>query len=166
MFTANQKLTIGSPRLYASTRTSRAASGKRICAGQRPFPDTTAAVRSTKVGAVRDTSSVPQHHQLTHDPTTQPQRAGGPPEARPDRLLQGPPRCGACSGACGMPNWLGIDPLLRAAVGAPGPAPARRRRRRRAPPARAEGSEQNATLIYTQNDFVSHCARSCSALWG
>ena len=64
--------------------------------------------------------------------------------------------------AGGFANWLGIDPFLRAEAGAPGPMPARCQ----APPARAEGSEQNATLIYTQNDFVSHCARSCSALWG
>ena len=38
MFTANQTLTIGSPRLYALTRTSTAPSDKRICAGQGPFP--------------------------------------------------------------------------------------------------------------------------------
>lgn len=76
----------------------------------------------------------------------------------------GPPETACCRGLGGgvRESWLGIDPLLRAAAGAPGPAPARHR----APPARAEGSEQNATLIYTQNDFVSHCARSCSALWG
>ncbi|XP_043293092.1 collagen alpha-1(I) chain-like [Cervus canadensis] len=42
-----------------------------------------------------------------------------------------------------------MDPLLRAEAGAPGPTPARCQ----APPAGAEGSEQNATLIYTQNDF-------------
>lgn len=36
-FTANRKLTIGSPRLYALTRTSTAPSDQRICAGQRPF---------------------------------------------------------------------------------------------------------------------------------
>lgn len=38
MFTANQTLTIGSPRLYALTRTSTAPSDKHICAGQGPFP--------------------------------------------------------------------------------------------------------------------------------
>lgn len=38
MFTANGKLTIGSPRLYALTRTSSAPSDQRICAGQGPFP--------------------------------------------------------------------------------------------------------------------------------
>lgn len=60
-----------------------------------PFPDTTAEVGSTKVGAVRDASSFLQHHRQTHDPA--PARPG-PPEARPNRLLQGPPRWSVLQG--------------------------------------------------------------------
>lgn len=156
-FMANQTLTIGSPRLYALTRTVSAPSDRRICAGQRPFPRDHCRGQSTKVGAVRDTSSFRQHRPQTHDPAP---ASHCPPETRPNRLLQGPRR------------WRARGPRLSKLAGngaaAPscGGSPGSRARRRQAPPARAEGSEQNATLIYTQNDFVSHCARSCSALWG
>lgn len=119
-----------------------------------PLPETTAEVRSTKW--VQCETQV--HSANTSTKTmTQPQ-PHGPPETACCRGLGG----GVHESLAGFETGWVLTRFSRAAAGALGPAPARRR----APPARAEGSEQNATLIYTQNDFVSHCARSCSALWG
>ena len=124
-----------------------------------PFPDTTAEVRSTKW--VQEKTQV--HSASTRiKPMTHPPRATVLPRSAKTACCRGLGGTGLHGPAGGFANWLGIDPFLRAEAGAPGPMPARCQ----APPARAEGSEQNATLIYTQNDFVSHCARSCSALWG
>lgn len=53
-----------------------------------PFPDTTAEVRSTKVGAVRDASSFLQHHRQTHDPPP------SPSAPRPSRGSPKPPVAG------------------------------------------------------------------------
>lgn len=62
----------------------------------------------------------------------------------------GPPETACCRGLGGgvRESWLGIDPLLRAAAGAPGPAPARPPATEPRPPEQREASRMPRSFTH------------------
>lgn len=88
-------------------------------------------------------------------------RAHSPPEVGQD-LLQGPQRYRAPRpGPAGFPNWLGIDPFLRAEAGAPGPTPARCQPR---PPEQREASRMPRS--FTHKMILCPIVLAVVQLWG